>query len=135
MVSSTQIQTLLGFSDVTLNIGLGARSVLGGRLSVAHKLRAVTKALPNILRPGYMGHMYLTPERVWVGEPMLVVQGELRRAVHTDELWELIETIEQDCIAIYDHTSDSGMLFGPDTSLWGEFNVNFFTFLGDKDGS
>lgn len=122
------------FGDVTLNIGLASSSIVGGRLSVAHKLRTITKALPELFMPGYIGHMYLTPHRVWVGEPMLVVQGTLRPiAASSTLLFDLTKQIEQDCIAVYNHDQDVGTLIGPRVEAWGVFNVNFFTFIGDKD--
>lgn len=133
-MDTKQVMALRGGADVTLNIGLGARSVLGGRLSVAHKLRYTTKALPEIMMPGYMGYMSLTPHRVWVGEPLLIIQGRFRPGVNkTDQLWKLVESIEQDCIALYYHENDTGFLFGPDAANWGEFNINFFNFIGDSD--
>jgi hypothetical protein len=48
-------------------------------------------------------------------------------------LWDAVVATEQDCIAIYDHVAGIGHLFGPRASEWGAFNINFFTFLGDKN--
>ena len=118
--------------DVTLNIGLskGKNRTLKG---VPHRLRTISKLLPQVMEPGYIAHLYLTPSRVWLGEPMMVVQGTFKQeAWLTTLLYEGLQEAEQDCIAIYNHESDSGFLFGPDADAWGAFNINFFYFLGDK---
>lgn len=118
--------------DVTLNIGLGKgkNHTLKG---VPHRLRTITKLLPQVLEPGYIAHLHLVPSRVWLGEPMIVIQGTFKPGAWcTTLLYEGLVEAEQDCIAIYNHETQEGFLFGPDAAAWGEFNVNCFTFLGDK---
>ena len=118
--------------DVTLNIGLGkgSKHTIQG---VPHRLRTITKLLPQVMEPGYIAVLHLTPSRVWVGEPMLVVQGTMREdAALSTLMWEGLEQAEQDCIAIWNHESEHGFLFGPKADAWGLFNVNFFYFIGDK---
>lgn len=118
--------------DVTLNIGLGKGSNHSIK-SVPHRLRSITKLLPQILEAGYIAHLHLTPSRVWHGEPMLVVQGTFKEeAWMSTLLYEGMVEAEQDCVAIYDHTAEHGFLFGPKSADWGPFNINFFYFIGDK---
>ena len=118
--------------DVTLNIGLGKGSKHTTQ-GVPHRLRTITKLLPQVMEPGYIAVLHLTPSRVWVGEPMLVVQGTMREgAALSTLLWEGLEQAEQDCIAIWNHETEHGSLFGPKADDWGLFNVNFFYFIGDK---
>lgn len=118
--------------DVTLNIGLG-KGKGHCRLTVQHRLRVLTKLLPQIFEAGYVCHLHLTPNRVWFGEPLAIIQGTLKdSAMATELLYDGVVAMEQDCIAIYFHEDDSGTLYGPDSAEWGAFNVNFFYFLGDK---
>ena len=139
MDASAQTRHLLWpGADVTLNIGLGKGSghtIVG----VPHRLRVITKLLPQILKPGYVAHLELVPRHTWTGEPMLVVQGTFVTDINAhDILWQGIVDAEQDCIACWLHADPIGMvpphgfLFGPRREAWGEFNINFFSFLGDK---
>lgn len=129
-------QLLLPGADVTLNIGLGkgaGHTIVG----VPHRLRVITKLLPQILKPGYVAHLELVPRHTWTGEPMLVVQGTFVEDIDTtDVLWEGVVLAEQDCIACFVHgapwVAEHGFLFGPRREAWGEFNINFFSFLGDN---
>ena len=135
MDASRQTIMLPAGHDVTLNIGL-SMGAAHSRLTVPHRLRLWTKALPQILQPGYMAEIHLTPSRVWKGEPMMVVQGTFKPDVadHT-LLWDAVVGSEQDCIAIYLHGVEGwaeGWLLGPKAEAWGEFNINFFYFIGDK---
>ena len=124
----------LAGEDVTINFGLGkgsGHSIVG----VPHRLRAVTKLLPEIMEPGYMGELVLTPKHVWFGEPMLIVQGTFKPDIHYNMLlWNGIIAAEQDCIAIYSHDYPDTVsrLFGPKAEDWGTFNINLFHFIGDK---
>lgn len=140
MDASAQTKHLLWpGADVTLNIGLGKGSG-HTTVGVPHRLRVITKLLPQILQPGYVAHLELVPRHTWTGEPMLVVQGTLVTDIRdTDVLWQGIVDAEQDCIACYVHAvpwngsvQPHGFLFGPRREAWGEFNINFFSFLGDK---
>ena len=125
--------TLAG-EAVVLNIGLGkgsAHTIVG----VPHRLRAITRMLPTVLNPGYKAELVLIPKHVWVGEPMLIVQGVFRNDIHLwDGLWNGLIAAEQDCIAIHHERPDLSRLFGPLADKWGGFNVNFFSFMGDDHG-
>ena len=135
MENSLAFQTfaLPSAEDVTLNIGLGAGSIFHARSTVPSRLRIWSKALPQIMEPGYITNLVLTPSRVWFGEPMMVVQGTFKPDVHRhDLLWQAVVDCEQDCIAYFVHSLEQGCLFGPQRDKWGEFNINFFSFLGDK---
>ena len=132
MDGNRQTKLLMGNADVVLNIGLGAAQQGPWRLGVTQRLRVFTKVLPLILQPGYIAHLNLVPQRVWVGEPLLVVQGTFHNQVAChDALWNAVTAAEQDCIAIYYPKWGNGQLFGPKAEAWGEFNINFFSFLGD----
>ena len=139
MDASQQTIMLPAGHDITLNIGL-SMGAFPSRLTVPHRLRVWTKVLPQLLLPGYIAELHLTPSRVWKGEPMLVVQGTFNPEVADHMLlWEAVVESEQDCIAVYVHHdiytlngNCAGMLFGPRADAWGEFNVNFFYFIGDK---
>lgn len=48
--------------------------------------------------------------------------GALFRAM----VYELAMDLQQDCIAVYNATSFSGALIGPNAAAWGEFNPEFF---------
>ena len=121
--------------DVTLNIGLGSGSIFQARATVPTRLRVWSKVLPQLLEQGYMSELVLTPSRVWFGEPMMVVQGTFKSDVHRhDTLWQAVVDSGQDCVAYFVHSIERGCLFGPNRDKWGDFNVNFFSFLGDKHG-
>lgn len=133
MDANHQSASLLGGQDVVINFGLGSAQAGPWRLSVAHRLRVITKVLPEVLEPGYLAHLQLTPQRVWVGEPLLVVQGVLKHSVAQNTLlWDALVEAEQDCIALFYLLPHEGVLFGPKAEAWGEFNINFFHFIGDK---
>lgn len=128
---SAQTLALPARADVTINWGLG-RGANFDRLTVPHRIRVISKVLPEIMRPGYIAHLSMVPSRVWLGEPVLIVQGTLASYINTDlRLWEAVKASGQDCIAIYNNDDRKGMLFGPERERWGEFNINFFNFLGD----
>lgn len=42
----------------------------------------------------------------------------------------LSDTLEQDCIAVWDGDNERGFLIGSNTEAWGDFNPEYF-FLGD----
>ena len=131
MDASMQTFCLPSARDVTLNIGLGKGHGHTVK-TVPHRLRTLTKLLPQVMEPGYIGHLHLTPTRIWVGEPMAIVQGTFKPDVHRHMmLWDSVLEMEQDCIAIYSHTDEVGGLFGPRAEQWAPFNINLFTFLGD----
>ena len=42
------------------------------------------------------------------------------------------ERLEQDCIAVWDDSSNAGVLVGPRAAAWGTFNPSFFLKLDGK---
>jgi len=46
-----------------------------------------------------------------------------------DRVFALANVLGQDCIAIYEPTSNLGALIGPKAAAWGEFNPEFFLNL------
>ena len=119
--------------DVTLNIGLGSGSIFQARSTVPSRLRVWSKVLPQIMEQGYIAQLVLTPSRVWFGEPMMVVQGTFKPDVHLHAaLGQAVIDSGQDCIAYFVHSLEQGYLFGPNRDKLGDFNINLFSFLGDK---
>jgi hypothetical protein len=133
MGASMQTMALPAGHEVTINWGLGkgrGRTVL----PVASRIRHIARVLREVARPEFKHQLVLTPQRVWLGEPLCVVHATLQADANMHMLlWDAVVATEQDCIAIYDHVTGIGHLFGPRASEWGAFNINFFTFLGDKN--
>lgn len=128
---STQTLALPAGKNVTINFGLG-RGNQFDRLTVPHRIRAISRVLPALLHPGYIAHLALVPSRIWLGEPLLIVQGTFYHSVKDSLLlWDAVVASGQDCIAIYNNDDRNGMLFGPKHESWGEFNINLFNFIGD----
>lgn len=116
-----------------LNLGLGAPT-LGGRKTVAHRIRTFQRACRDVLYPDFKAELQIVPRHVFMGEPLLVVEGGFNlNAKYTLTLWDALIEAEQDCIAVYYPELDqpTGYLIGPNANLWGDFNVNFFRFFGD----
>ena len=123
------INMLICDEPCVLNIGLGAATNGPWRLSVAHRLRVFSKVLPIVLEGGHSARLQLVPQRVWVGEPLLVVHGTFQNNVSiVADLYAGIEEGEQDCIAIYYPEMSYGTLFGPKSKDWGEFDLGYFQF-------
>ena len=40
----------------------------------------------------------------------------------------LATALDQDCIALYDHSINKGSLIGDKAEQWGEFNIEYFQF-------
>lgn len=65
-------------------------------------------------------------------ERTLVVQFDLRNLIANEiesftlAVKFLADTLEQDCIAIYNHAIDYGVLIGSYSHEWGEFNKEYF---------
>ena len=49
-------------------------------------------------------------------------------AFHKGSLLALATALDQDCIALYDHSIDKGSLIGDRADQWGEFNLEYFQF-------
>ena len=65
-------------------------------------------------------------------ERTLVVQFDLRNLIANEigsfmlTVKFLADTLEQDCIAVYNNTTDYGVLVGGYSHEWGEFNKEYF---------
>jgi hypothetical protein len=58
-------------------------------------------------------------------EPTVIIQY----AFHKGSIAVLATTLDQDCIALYDHLIGKGSLIGDKASEWGDFNPEFFQFI------
>lgn len=67
-------------------------------------------------------------------EPTLVVEVERRgNIINTaNAIFILAELLDQECIAVYNCSSQMGALIGPKADKWGAFNPDYFVML---DGS
>ena len=63
-------------------------------------------------------------------EPALVVHATLYRGFELHACLNRCATaLGQDCIAVFDDALGVGQLIGPRSTLWGEFNPEFFLML------
>ena len=127
MDSNHACKALIPDVPVVLNIGLGI-GIAGGRLSPAHRLAKISRSIRELM-VDIRGETYLVPTHVYIGEPLLVVSGRFTDlATNSLALWDLLVSIEQDCIAIhYPTLPEQSILFGPRAEQWGEFNPVYFT--------
>lgn len=51
-----------------------------------------------------------------------------------EEMFELAQWVDQDCIAVYYATGWAGELIGPNAAAWGEFNPEYFIRFNEADG-
>jgi len=47
----------------------------------------------------------------------------------TGSLLVLATALDQDCIAVYNHSTDTGELIGDKADAWGPFNIEYFQFV------
>lgn len=47
-------------------------------------------------------------------------------------LEHLARALDQDCVALYNHTDNYGMLIGDKAEQWGEFNPEYFQHFEDE---
>jgi hypothetical protein len=58
-------------------------------------------------------------------EPTVIIQCEF---IH-GSIAVLATALDQDCIAVYNHSTNTGELIGDKASEWGPFNPEFFQFI------
>jgi hypothetical protein len=58
-------------------------------------------------------------------EPTVII----KYAFHKGSIGVLATALDQDCIAVYDHLTDTGSLIGDKADQWGEFNLEYFQFI------
>lgn len=54
------------------------------------------------------------------------IESALLASTIFDAITDVVEALEQDCVAIYEPASGKGELFGPRAHLWPEFNPRMF---------
>ena len=96
-----------------LNIGL--HTINGDTITVAAALRATSRA--GIPLTGWRVADSAT-------EPTLVARSPLDSIKAVSKLYELAVALEQDCIAA--RWDNGGLLIGPNTADWGEFDPQYF---------
>jgi hypothetical protein len=58
-------------------------------------------------------------------EPTVIIQCDFI----TGSIAVLAAALDQDCIAVFDHSTNTGTLIGHKASEWGDFNPEFFQFI------
>lgn len=96
----------------TINIGL-ANPFTGGYNTVDE---TITKAL------GFIGGIVDFKVSTAGDEPTVIIQYTHNKG----NLRILATALDQDCIALYDHTILKGSLIGDKAEAWGEFNPEYF---------
>lgn len=59
-------------------------------------------------------------------EPTLIVHA---LDINEMQVYDISESLGQDCIAVYDLHECSGKLIGPKADQWGSFNADYFSVL------
>lgn len=62
-------------------------------------------------------------------EPTVIIQY----AFHKGSLDVLATALDQDCVALYDHSINKGSLIGDKADQWGEFSLEHFQFTTAKE--
>lgn len=99
----------------TMNIGL-ANPFTGDNNTVEFTLTKAMQFVANVtaVRVSYDGD-----------EPTVIIDY----VYHTGNVDVLATALDQDCIAVYDHSIDRGTLIGDKADQWGEFNPEYFQFI------
>lgn len=111
---------------IELNIGL---NVTNGDNSVHGRISRHGRALQFLRNSAYLASVSGTRLVQSATEETLVVKLTLDTwsiAETRQELFELAQFLEQDCVAVYNPSAFSGELVGPNAAAWGEFNPEFF---------
>jgi hypothetical protein len=58
-------------------------------------------------------------------EPTVIIQCDFI----TGSIAVLAAALDQDCIAVYDHSTDTGTLIGDKAAEWGAFNPEYFQLI------
>ena len=99
----------------TINIGL-ANPFTGGNNTVDKTLEVALVFVQDItgVRVSYDGD-----------EPTVIIDYITNKG----NLGVLATALDQDCIALYDHSINKGSLIGDKADQWGEFNPDYFQFI------
>jgi hypothetical protein len=118
---------------IELNIGL---NISGTDNTQEQRDVRAQFALNELAKSGSLNHVLQARRATSSTEDTLIV--ECRTNAGADqiraELFELSELLGQDCIAVYNATSWTGELVGPDAAAWGEFNPDYFLRANEHDG-
>jgi hypothetical protein len=98
----------------TLNVGLN-NPFTKGTNTVDQTLKAILGCVSDI-----------TAVRVSYDQDEVAVIVDY--AFHTGSLLVLATALDQDCVAVYDHSIGKGTLVGDKAEAWGPFNIEYFQF-------
>jgi hypothetical protein len=99
----------------TINIGL-ANPFTGDNNTVDFTLSKALECIADItnIRVSYDGD-----------EPTVIIQY----VFHKGSLLALSTALDQDCVAVFDHSIGKGALVGDKADQWGAFNPEYFQFI------
>lgn len=118
---------------IELNIGL---NVTSGDNSVHALISRQIRALQFLRNSAYLTNVLNNRLARSETEETLVVKLNASSGAENrirQELFELAEYLEQDCIAVYNATGWSGELVGPNAAAWGAFNPDYFIRFNEHD--
>jgi hypothetical protein len=104
---------------LTINIGL-ANPTLGGFNTVDQTLKAALPYLQDVCQ------IRISDDG---DEPTVIIDFAYCR----DNLKVLTYTLDQDCVAVFDHKLGKGTLIGDKADQWGEFNLEYFQFTNTRE--
>jgi hypothetical protein len=62
-------------------------------------------------------------------EPTVIIECDFI----TGSIALLATALDQDCIAVFDHSTNTGTLIGDKAAQWGAFNPEYFQFITAKE--
>ena len=62
-------------------------------------------------------------------EPTVIIQCDFI----TGSIAVLAAALDQDCIAVFDHSTGTGTLIGDKADQWGDFNLEYFQFTRARE--
>ena len=62
-------------------------------------------------------------------EPTVIIQCDFI----TGSIAVLAAVLDQDCIAVFDHNTNTGTLIGDKAEAWGTFNPEYFQFITARE--
>lgn len=62
-------------------------------------------------------------------EPTVIIECDFI----TGSISALATALDQDCIAVYNHSTATGTLIGDKAEAWGEFNPEYFQFITARE--
>jgi hypothetical protein len=103
----------------TMNIGL-ANPFTGDNNTVEFTLTKAMQFVANVtaVRVSYDGD-----------EPTVIIDY----VYHTGNVDVLATALDQDCIAVYNHSTNTGSLIGDKATQWGDFNPEYFQFTTARE--